>query len=335
MTEPSLAAAIGVHAAAHAAAAPKPSEEPAGRRQLFNPDGSAVPDVVAYHHRPEDLGDITNMDVPEYDGSGGGFFGEDGLTFGDFLDIVNPLQHIPVISTVYRAITGDEISPGARMAGGALYGGPIGLAAATVNTVVEEATGRDVGETVMAAFTGAATDPAPATLVAAAPEPGASQKPVAVAVADADPATIGVAQLPPGLLPARANAGPLRPSAPLPFGGLGTMPNVPGQAGARDPAAAILQARAAVPQAGPVPGLGNQVRAQRIGQAPMPAISPVLADKLTALAAQSAAGEPAPATGDKPRQADAGVVPPAFVPQRMLDTLERYERLKQADRTAG
>ena len=29
-------------------------------------------------------------------------FGEDGLTFGDILDVINPLQHIPVISTIYR-----------------------------------------------------------------------------------------------------------------------------------------------------------------------------------------------------------------------------------------
>ena len=74
-----------------------------------------------------------------------GFWGADGLTFGDILDLINPLQHIPVVSTIYRAITGDEISPGARIAGGALFGGPIGLALAAVNAVVETATGEDIG----------------------------------------------------------------------------------------------------------------------------------------------------------------------------------------------
>jgi hypothetical protein len=39
-----------------------------------------------------------------------GFFGEDGFGFDDFLDIINPLQHLPPISLVYRELTGDEIS---------------------------------------------------------------------------------------------------------------------------------------------------------------------------------------------------------------------------------
>ena len=46
------------------------------------------------------------------------FFGEDGFNFFDLLDIINPLQHIPILSGLYRKITGDEISPGARMMGG-------------------------------------------------------------------------------------------------------------------------------------------------------------------------------------------------------------------------
>ena len=43
---------------------------------------------------------------------GAPLFGKDGFTLGDFLDIINPLQHIPVVSTVYRAITGDKIGFG-------------------------------------------------------------------------------------------------------------------------------------------------------------------------------------------------------------------------------
>src|SRR3546814_6236130 len=53
-----------------------------------------------------------------HDGSSAG-----DLTFGDFLDIINPLQHIPLVSTLYRAITGDEISPHARILGATLFGG--------------------------------------------------------------------------------------------------------------------------------------------------------------------------------------------------------------------
>jgi len=79
-------------------------------------------------------------------------FGEDGLTFGDFLDVINPLQHIPIVSTIYRALTGDEISTGARLAGGTIYGGPLGLIGAVVNEAVQDATGRDVGESALAAM---------------------------------------------------------------------------------------------------------------------------------------------------------------------------------------
>lgn len=77
-------------------------------------------------------------------------FGKDGFTFWDFLDIINPLQHIPVVSSVYRAVTGDTIDPGARIAGGGLFGGPIGVAASLVSAMVEESTGRDPGEHALA-----------------------------------------------------------------------------------------------------------------------------------------------------------------------------------------
>lgn len=51
------------------------------------------------------------------------FAGDGALTFGDFLDIINPLQHLPLVSTIYRAITGDDISVGSRAAGALIYGG--------------------------------------------------------------------------------------------------------------------------------------------------------------------------------------------------------------------
>lgn len=82
------------------------------------------------------------------------FFGEDGFTFHDFLDIINPLQHIPVVSTIYRDLTGDDISQGSRLAGGTLFGGPIGLGAAIVNNAMEAQTGKDLGETALAFLLG-------------------------------------------------------------------------------------------------------------------------------------------------------------------------------------
>lgn len=83
---------------------------------------------------------------------------EDGFTFWDFLDVVNPLQHIPIVNTVYREMTGDEIRAPAKMIGSAILGGPVGLAVAMVDTLIEDTTGKDMGRHAMAMFTG--DDPA-------------------------------------------------------------------------------------------------------------------------------------------------------------------------------
>lgn len=93
-------------------------------------------------------------------------FGDDGFGFDDFLDIINPLQHIPGISSLYRELTGDEISPGARSIGGTIYGGGIGLAMSLVNSAVEEATGKDVGEHVISLFSTDEQETAPTEMIA-------------------------------------------------------------------------------------------------------------------------------------------------------------------------
>jgi len=81
-------------------------------------------------------------------------FGADGFTFDDFIDIINPLQHIPIVSTLYRQMTGDQIDPGSRVGGGTLFGGPIGLVSSVINVIVDETTGKDVGEHVLALLEG-------------------------------------------------------------------------------------------------------------------------------------------------------------------------------------
>lgn len=73
-----------------------------------------------------------------------------GFSFDDFLDIINPLQHIPVVSTLYRAITGDKIGDAEQVAGDALYGGVIGLGSSIANLIFKDATGKDFGDTVLA-----------------------------------------------------------------------------------------------------------------------------------------------------------------------------------------
>ena len=64
-----------------------------------------------------------------------------GLGFEDLIDAVNPLQHLPVVSAVYREASGDGISLPSRLAGAFLFGGPTGLAGAVALTVFEEITG--------------------------------------------------------------------------------------------------------------------------------------------------------------------------------------------------
>lgn len=72
-----------------------------------------------------------------------------GFSFWDLVDIINPLQHIPVVNTIYRELTGDQIGAVARIAGGAIFGGPIGAALGGVNAIAAQETGQDLGEMAM------------------------------------------------------------------------------------------------------------------------------------------------------------------------------------------
>ncbi len=79
---------------------------------------------------------------------------ENDFDFFDFLNIINPLQHIPVVSTFYRELTGDELHPASRIVGGTLYGAIPGAVSAVLNTITEGITGKDIGEHIADAFFG-------------------------------------------------------------------------------------------------------------------------------------------------------------------------------------
>ena len=66
------------------------------------------------------------------------------LSFGELLDVVNPLHHLPVVGNVYRELTDDKISAVARVSGGLLYGGPLGGAVSLATAAVEEHAGHDI-----------------------------------------------------------------------------------------------------------------------------------------------------------------------------------------------
>ena len=77
-----------------------------------------------------------------------------GFSLHDFLSIINPLQHLPVIGTIYRAITHDPIGVPEKIAGDALYGGLWGAVSGVADAAFKSITGKDFGETVLALFTG-------------------------------------------------------------------------------------------------------------------------------------------------------------------------------------
>jgi hypothetical protein len=93
-------------------------------------------------------------------------FGDDDLSFWDVLDVFNPLQHIPLLSSVYREVTGDTIKPAAKLIGGTLFGGVYGLAAASVDVAVQGTTGKDIGEHAIALATGEPDEPGAAIRLA-------------------------------------------------------------------------------------------------------------------------------------------------------------------------
>lgn len=124
-----------------------------------------------------DIGDPTK--TPDHD-----------VSFSDVLSALNPLQYIPVVSSIYRAVTGDTIAPAAQVIGGALLGGPLGLVASAANAIFEQSTGKGVGDTVVAWLT---------------PDSSGLAKPSATQYAAAEPPQAAAAAVP---TPAEATAKP-------------------------------------------------------------------------------------------------------------------------------
>ncbi len=94
---------------------PTPGADPASR--LFGyatpPDGAGPIGPEGYWPQP--------IDVP----------------FRDVLKALNPLQHVPAVGTIYRAVTGDTIPAPLRILGAGIFGGPIGILGAAVMSFVE------------------------------------------------------------------------------------------------------------------------------------------------------------------------------------------------------
>jgi hypothetical protein len=103
------------------------------------------------------------------------------VPFRDILSALNPLQYLPGIGTIYRAVTGDQIPEALRRIGsiivGGLLAGPIGAAISIATIAAEKITGIDLDHTGQVLLGGgqpanaapATTTPAPASTVRAAP----------------------------------------------------------------------------------------------------------------------------------------------------------------------
>lgn len=99
----------------------------------------------------------------------------DGLSFGDVLSALNPLQYLPVVGSIYRAVTGDTIPETLKTVGSlavsGLLGGPIGLAISAATTLFEKVSGIETDHIVHQALAavGLAAEKPDAQLAAAAP----------------------------------------------------------------------------------------------------------------------------------------------------------------------
>jgi hypothetical protein len=128
--------------------------------------------------------------------------------FHEVLSALNPLQYIPVVGTIYRAVTGDQIPEPLRRIGtliaSFLMGGPVGALINIGVFAAEKITGFDIDKTGQAALHGdmpdastpASATPAPAQTAPAAPVQIASPgPPVSLVFASAvatpsDPASV-------------------------------------------------------------------------------------------------------------------------------------------------
>ena len=83
-----------------------------------------------------------------------------GVSFRDVLSALNPLQYLPVVGTIYRALTGDQIAEPLRyigsMVASALMGGPVGVLINAATTMFQRAIGIDFDEVAQGLLTGAA-----------------------------------------------------------------------------------------------------------------------------------------------------------------------------------
>ncbi len=255
-------------------------------------------------------------------------FGKEGF-IGTLLDIINPLQHIPVVSTLYRSMSGDEISPFSKIVGGALFGGPIGIAASAIDVLIKEDSGKDVGEHAMAAMGFGSDQPAsPAPVVAEAPKPVIPEAENKIETAPLAPVAKETAAAVPPVL-ARPDFVPLS-EAPK-FEPAPVQPQPEQQA----KSASLLQTTAndrympvdqnnpgGVRRGSSRPAPTREAKAFPIHSGPRERVMNLQTDPKIIEATQQAQGLP----GTHPMLNPNGAQDPNFVSQAMMSALEKYQK---------
>ncbi|MEO3427866.1 hypothetical protein AAFN88_03345 [Pelagibius sp. CAU 1746] len=263
-----------------------------------------------------------------------GFDGQsDGdFSFDDFLDIINPLQHIPLVSTLYREITGDEIGPAARILGDTLFGGPSGFIAAAANAFYEEVAGEDFGASVLAFFGGEEKAADQQFAGSDVPGGGAASDPAA-----AVPAGLVI----PAAAPLATAAGPA--TAPMPHSGSPShSPNSGVSSGELPPAEESAMTGMLTGQDA-LNALFNDLRRSPAAGPAMPTAAGTAEAMPLPQRGSAAKSYPLPPRAQPPapapeRRAEAASHPlimaqgaaEADVAQRMMDALDKYRLMSQA-----
>lgn len=241
---------------------------------------SEIDPAASPYPQPSDRVQPANRAASTADSEKSHLWEDKEISFGDVLDAINPLQHIPVIATIYRHLTGDDIGNVARVIGDGIYGGPIGVVAGLAAVAVKEETGKDPGEHVLALVTGddAAPETAPAgTAVAADDNAEGPLTPIPVASASL-PAPSGTAADGVAAADERASHAPVRlasaaharraapvaadpaPAAATAVPATASAAPVTAQASASPPSLPSTTSAPAAAPAGPHPGAGGPVR---------------------------------------------------------------------------
>ncbi|MBP2293898.1 hypothetical protein [Azospirillum rugosum] len=283
------------------------------------------------------------------------------MSFDDFLDVINPLQHLPIVGNIYRELTGDTIKTSSKVIGGILYGGVVGGMASITNAVVEEAQGKDLGDQVLAAlgFGGGDAAPGATTEVAAKPEDTAVANALAAVQGSSAPAAV---PQPTGSdRPVRLNASATPPASAHPMGAASAAA-LGLQAGAQAASAQRLAGGTPRDALGAVPGpsrmptrdtpLANSMMAKHSAPrfaAPMPGSTlanaqsaPLQAGRAQGAKAQRADTAGAADSGAPKLEVQDGASPNVMTPvspdmlsETMMRNLAKYEQSRRAAQSAA